>query len=128
MKTILLKNKDKIKYKTFQDIKVLGIGQKAIKYSLNGQEPEFAYHDSTKGYIISKKIITGFDNEFWNDEVRANIEAQKQLCQENKLPMFAPDDGICWSCHKQIFTEKHSWRAHNEHITGCPECSRSYCD
>lgn len=139
MKYVLLKHKNEIKYKTIEvdqsffekpnyNIKVLGIGQKAIKYSKNDGEPEFAFYDSPQGFRIGKIIIKSFDNELWNEEIRANIKAQKELCKKTNFPMFAPDDGFCWSCHKQIFTNKNTWRAHNEPMTGCPECSRSYCD
>ena len=43
-------------------------------------------------------------------------------------PYFAPKDGFCWSCGEQIY-ERISWeQARHELITGCPHCSRSYCD
>ena len=50
------------------------------------------------------------------------LDKQKKYCEENNLPMFAPANGICGSCKRQIEdTDK-------EHITGCPHCNRSYCD
>ena len=132
MKNVLLKNKNVIKYSTIQDedykIKILGIGPKAIKYSINDGEDEFAFHDSAQGYKLGKLILKSFDNEYWNEDIKERIKAQSELCKKDNFPMFAPQDGFCWSCGKQIFTERNDWRARNEHITGCPECHRSYCD
>lgn len=47
---------------------------------------------------------------------------QAAFCKANKIPMFAPRTGICWSCHQQIPDRG------DEHITGCPLCCRTYCD
>lgn len=50
------------------------------------------------------------------------MEKQKEYCKKNNQPMFAPSDGICWSCGKLINdTDK-------ELITGCSRCNRSYCE
>jgi len=38
--------------------------------------------------------------------------------------MFAPNNGMCYRCKKDIVTEK--WAT--EHIVGCPKCNKSYCD
>ena len=67
-----------------------------------------------------------------------SIQAQRNYCKENKLPHFAPHDGRCWSCGKNIyepFTRQNgrisgveTERASSELITGCPHCNRSYCD
>ena len=51
------------------------------------------------------------------------IAAQKRLCEERGYPHFAPHDGYCWGCKKDMVTQ--SWTAH---ITGCQHCHRSYCD
>ena len=56
--------------------------------------------------------------------LREPIHMQKQLayCVEHNLPMFAPQDGICWSCNQQI-------PDHGDNlITGCTHCNRTYCD
>ena len=59
MKNVLLKNKNVIKYSTIQDgdykIKILGIGPKAIKYSINDGEDEFALNLSKMN--IGMKIL-----------------------------------------------------------------------
>jgi len=52
------------------------------------------------------------------------IEAQKEYAKKIDAPMFAPTDGRCWGCGKDIVNEK--WAT--ELITGCPHCHRSYCD
>lgn len=68
------------------------------------------------------------------------IKAQEKFCDKNEYPCFAPDDGICWDCHQNIYSENGITRygrkthgiseesAGNHLITGCPFCSRSYCD
>lgn len=131
-KNVLLKYKNQIKYSIIKDgnrnIKILGIGPKAIKYNINDGEDQFAFHNSVEGHILTEMILKSFENEYWNESIRERIEAQRQFCKERGWPMFAPQDGFCWSCGRQIFTEKNDHRARNDHITGCPECSRSYCD
>lgn len=133
MKNALINHKNDIKFKEFEDrfgckFKVLGIGQKAIKYQIEGKEEQFAFYDSAQGFRIGTTILTSFDNECWNKDIRERIETQSKLCKETNFPMFAPQHGFCWSCHHQIFTEKHDHRARNKQITGCPICGRSYCD
>jgi len=49
------------------------------------------------------------------------MEKQKKYCKEKGVPMFAPIDGICWSCKNKIPDRG------DKHITGCPLCHRSYC-
>lgn len=36
-------------------------------------------------------------------EIAEYIAKQKQLCEERGLLHFAPGDGGCWSCHKNIY-------------------------
>lgn len=67
-------------------------------------------------------------------------KAQYLYCKINELPHFAPDDGICWDCRQNIYSENGRTRygkkthgisvesAGNHLITGCPFCNRSYCD
>lgn len=50
--------------------------------------------------------------------------AQGRLCAESRLPLFAPTDGICWSCYRQIYEALDG----TTYVTGCPFCHRSYCD
>lgn len=134
MKGILLANKQQLKYKTYDirgdKIKVLGIGQKSIKYTINDGEDKFAFYDSFEGRLIGEAMIKSFDNELWNEDVRACIEAQEQYCRDNKVPHFAPEDGFCWSCGEQIYARRGRGihYASTELVTGCPHCHRSYCD
>lgn len=62
------------------------------------------------------------------DKIKDKIEKQKAFCKKNEVPYFAPSDGICWSCHKQIYDMIDEDYCEREHITGCPNCCRSYCD
>lgn len=61
-------------------------------------------------------------------ELQAKLAAQKKLQEDKGHPAFAPHDGICWSCKRQIYTKISLDRAGKELITGCPHCARSYCD
>lgn len=142
MINILLKNKNNLKYKDYEfrggKATVLGIGKKSIKYSTDkDSEPQFAFYDSFEGHILSQAMIKSFDNEAWNEQVRTAIEAQKKYCKDNHEPLFAPEDGFCYSCGKQIYSDiPTNWgtdwgyanRADKELITGCPHCRRSYID
>jgi hypothetical protein len=68
------------------------------------------------------------------------IKAQEQFCDKNEYPRFTPGNGICWDCHQNIYSENGRTRYGKEThgisvesaghylITGCPFCSRSYCD
>lgn len=38
-----------------------------------------------------------------NKEVSECIKAQRKYCKATGLPHFAPSDGICWSCHRNIY-------------------------
>ncbi len=53
-----------------------------------------------------------------------SCRAQAELCSMRKLPHFAPHDGVCWSCRRQIY-ELVDGRSY---VTGCPFCNRSYCN
>ncbi|AHM74549.1 hypothetical protein [Yersinia hibernica] len=64
-------------------------------------------------------------------------KAQEEYCQNNGAPHFAPRDGICFRCKKDIY-QQHSLngrstgitieKAGNELVTYCPHCNRSYDD
>lgn len=70
------------------------------------------------------------------------VKAQKEYCETNKAPHFAPTTGNCWSCGRNIYSPIKHGSANNreyttgvsvekagkELVTGCPHCNRSYCD
>lgn len=82
----------------------------------------------------------------YNTEMAA--KAQKEYCNEKGYPHFAPYDGICFRCNKNIYKpiehERRDGRtgkvigtyttgisvevAGTVLITGCPHCNHSYCD
>ena len=148
MKSFFLNHKNEIKYKDveFESIRyvhkdgknekhlekhtytITGIGNKAIKYQKDHGEDEFVFYDNRDFRHIAQVIIKSFENELWNENIRSAIAAQKQYCRDNKAPHFAPEDGFCWSCGKQIYTRIDEKQASKDLITGCPHCSRSYCD
>ena len=57
-------------------------------------------------------------------EIDEAVKRQAKLCVERGLPHFAPHNGICWACRRQIYEHEDG----STFITGCPCCSRSYCD
>lgn len=67
----------------------------------------------------------------------AAIEAQKKYCADNRLPLFAPHDGICNRCTNNIYRRKVSGtdqtgisveKASTAHVLDCPHCRLSYCN
>lgn len=90
-------------------------------------------------------------------DVTKAAAAQKKYCCENEAPHFAPSDGTCYACDENIYRKLHGYsvrlkggryrfkqtsvdsgegrfsgisveKAGSELVTGCPHCSRSYCD
>lgn len=73
-------------------------------------------------------------------DVLESSKAQVEYCKETGAPHFAPRNGVCWNCNKNIYQElphKHHTtimcgitveQAKNQLVTGCPHCNRSYCD
>lgn len=59
------------------------------------------------------------------DEVRA---AQHAYLDAHGYPSFAPYDGICPCCHKNIWLKLTVEQAGSDIITSCPHCARSYDD
>jgi|AntRauTorcE11898_2_1112593.scaffolds.fasta_scaffold121493_2 uncharacterized protein with PIN domain len=61
-----------------------------------------------------------------------SIEEKKKLqikyCRENGHPHFAPRNGICFKCNKQIYNKISEEKVANELITSCPHCMRSFRD
>ena len=62
------------------------------------------------------------------NHVKKCMEAQSKLCSEKKYPHFAPHDGRCYNCSRQIYDRITLCRAETDLITGCPWCNRSYCE
>lgn len=60
--------------------------------------------------------------------VQQKIEAQKRLCADKKYPHFAPYNGRCFKCNRQIYEAITLESASANLVTGCPFCNRSYCD
>ena len=50
------------------------------------------------------------------------MEKQKELCERKGWPFFAPSNGKCWGCGKEVPDNGEKL------ITGCPHCNRTYCD
>jgi len=61
-------------------------------------------------------------------ELQKKIKAQEQYCKKHKLPVFAPADGKCYRCRKQIYEKISLKEASNSLIVSCPHCLRDYTD
>jgi hypothetical protein len=70
--------------------------------------------------------LTGTD--YVEVSVKEKIAAQAEYQRRKNLPDCAPHDGMCWSCHKQIYNKITFQEASSKLITGCPYCSWSYCE
>lgn len=60
-------------------------------------------------------------------EITARRKAQIKYCTEHSI-LFAPSDGICWNCGKQIYDAITLEYASTQLVTGCPHCHRSFVD
>ena len=64
--------------------------------------------------------------------------AQEKYCDEHEIPCFAPHDGICERCGRNIYLPTNGRdhlilgitpeEAGKMHITGCCHCGYSFCD
>jgi len=70
----------------------------------------------------------------------AAAKAQEEYCNAHEHPMFAPSNGWCSSCGRNIY-EPYTYRGREDHtygitveeagsrlITSCPHCNRTFCD
>lgn len=64
-------------------------------------------------------------------------KAQAEYCRDNHAPHFAPIDGICWRCKRDIYQQQNAsgrstgisvQEAGSKVICFCPHCNRSYDD
>lgn len=65
-------------------------------------------------------------------------KAQSDYCDRQECPMFAPRDGICYRCGRNIFLPTNGShgavfgitveQAGTRLITGCPHCNYSYVE
>jgi len=66
-------------------------------------------------------------------------KAQERYCDEHKIPLFAPHNGWCFNCCRNIY-EPYTYRrepivtsgitveeAGSRHITSCPHCNATFC-
>lgn len=58
------------------------------------------------------------------EEIKKRIQEQDDLCVTKKMPRFAPPNGICSGCRRQIYDKVDG----KTHVTGCPHCNKSYCE
>ena len=70
---------------------------------------------------------------------RRAAEEQRRYCEDQECPMFAPSDGICYRCGRNIY-EPYRFRDHDTVygitvdkagstlITGCPHCNYSFVE
>lgn len=63
-------------------------------------------------------------------EARRCVALQEAFCARRGVPMFAPASGVCPNCGRQIFGGEgyREEQAGSELITGCPYCSKTFCD
>lgn len=70
------------------------------------------------------------------DVIKAT-KAQKDFCETYKVPMYAPVNGWCWSCGKNIYEPYMvggrivgitAEAAGKRMITSCPHCHATFVD
>lgn len=65
-------------------------------------------------------------------------KAQEEYCDAHEIPHFAPRDGHCYHCGRNIYLPTNGSRgtvygysveyAENHLITGCPHCNYSFVE
>lgn len=73
-------------------------------------------------------------------DIEQAAQAQADYCERHGVPMFAPMNGYCDHCCRNIY-EAHTYRrepvrtygisveeAGKRLITGCPHCGHTFCD
>ena len=59
------------------------------------------------------------------------IRNQKDYSDRHDVPHFAPREGICFYCHRNIYTGPQAYTpeyAAMHLITSCPYCNHTFCD
>lgn len=58
------------------------------------------------------------------------VKAQKELREKHDYPCFAPSNGNCYNCRKNVYSEGgiSVEKASRELTTGCPHCNKSFVD
>ena len=94
---------------------------------------------------MKRKVNDNMESNVENVEynVKKSITAQKEYCERENLPYFAPLDGRCWRCGYNIYQKMGHQSSYNGKsfytgiptekagtflITGCPHCNKSFCD
>ncbi|HBB9121083.1 hypothetical protein HW877_09400 [Serratia marcescens] len=104
-------------------------------------EPQAYRGDGSDQVPFFGAITTKAGNDYLDevnkfDSMQAR-SAQDKYCKENNAPHFAPNNGICFRCKRDIYLKIDNGifitgisvrRAGSELVTGCPHCNRSYCD
>lgn len=65
------------------------------------------------------------------EQIQECARKQKELVDRDHPGWhFAPHDGKCYSCGKNIYQNygERSGHTGTSYVTGCPHCSKSYCD
>ena len=80
--------------------------------------------------LLNKYI---FERYYDGKEVEIKRNAQREYCdKDTPAPNFADfgtnSKGECYNCRKNIWKHITLEKASNQLITGCPCCSRTYCD
>lgn len=73
-----------------------------------------------------------------NYDPKAAAAAQATYCETEEIPMFAPADGVCYRCGRNIFLPTNGSHgavygitveeAGSTLITGCPHCNYSFVE
>lgn len=61
-------------------------------------------------------------------DVQKAIIFQQKFCLLSGFPLFAPENGICYHCGKQIYEEITTAKAASQLITSCPHCRHTFVD
>lgn len=63
-----------------------------------------------------------------NWTVKDKMKAQREYCEKHDLPRFAPYDGRCFSCGRNVYEYYDMEKCASDLIVRCPYCNYSFCD
>lgn len=124
-------------FRTEDDVKPgdIVVNSKGTKLTVSDEPVDMAWvevYDADKVSVVKKCEEPA---ETFNSSMA--IDAQDKYCKEKGYPHFAPRNGRCYRCNKQIYEQIDHGnyktgisveKAGKELVTGCPHCNRTYCD
>ena len=63
-----------------------------------------------------------------NTDAQKALKLQEKFCTLSGFPHFAPGNGVCYKCGKQIYEKISTEEAETKLVTSCPHCNNSFIE